>query len=417
MRTSVGPVETRLGPALIQHHAGARRAPPRSLRVHCPHRGAVLRRRHSERVRRPAGRRAAAPGLHRLAGLDGALGTSPGERRVSGSPYPGSPGTAPPGRSSTGPAGPTGTARSTGPSRSSAPTATRWSSAVCRWAAPWRCGWRPTGGREVAGIVLVNPAVSTERKDVLALPVLKHVVPAFPGITNDIKKPGVEEFGYTRTPLRAAHSMMTGWKSLREDLPKVTQPLLMFLSTEDHVADASLGAGDPRRRLVSRSGRTHAGEQLPRGYARQRRPDHLRGVSPVHPTSDRTMTSADDSRDEPTPGTPDGKDLPFDEDAAWRAIVENYGSRPELGPSAEPAPPVAPTRRPGSPGPVLAVRPHLPRRAGRRERPGRGRLVRRGPLRPAGAAAGPRHHARPPARLDRPVRRPGPDAARRGRPG
>ena len=94
-------------------------------------------------------------------------------------------------------------------------------------------------GREVAGIVLVNPAVSTERKDVLALPVLKHVVPAFPGIANDIKKPGVEEFGYTKTPLRAAHSMMTGWKALRDDLPKVTQPLLMFLSTEDHVADAS----------------------------------------------------------------------------------------------------------------------------------------------------------------------------------
>ena len=94
-------------------------------------------------------------------------------------------------------------------------------------------------GREVAGIVLVNPAVSTERKDVLALPVLKHVVRAFPGIANDIKKPGVEEYGYTRTPLRAAHSMMTGWKSLREDLPKVTQPMLMFLSTEDHVADPS----------------------------------------------------------------------------------------------------------------------------------------------------------------------------------
>ena len=58
------------------------------------------------------------------------------------------------------------------------------------------------------------------------------------------------------------------------------------------------------------------------------------------------MTSADDSRDEPTPGTPDGKDLPFDEDAAWRAIVENYGSRPELGPSTEPGPPAAPTPPP-----------------------------------------------------------------------
>ena len=94
-------------------------------------------------------------------------------------------------------------------------------------------------GREVAGIVLVNPAVNTERKDVLALPVLKHLVGSFPGIANDIKKPGVEEHGYTRTPLKAAHSMVSSWKLLREDLPKVTQPMLIFLSTEVHVADQS----------------------------------------------------------------------------------------------------------------------------------------------------------------------------------
>jgi len=96
-------------------------------------------------------------------------------------------------------------------------------------------------GREVAGVVLVNPAVSTRRKDVLALPVIKHVVPSLPGIANDIKKPGVQELGYTRTPLRAAHAMMSAWKPLREDLPKVTQPLLMFRSTEDHVVDPSSG--------------------------------------------------------------------------------------------------------------------------------------------------------------------------------
>jgi carboxylesterase len=94
-------------------------------------------------------------------------------------------------------------------------------------------------GREVAAIVLVNPAVSTERKDVLALPVLKHLVGSFPGIADDIKKPGVQEHGYSRTPLKAAHSMMTAWKTVREDLPKVTQPLLMFLSAEDHVVDPS----------------------------------------------------------------------------------------------------------------------------------------------------------------------------------
>ena len=42
----------------------------------------------------------------------------------------------------------------------------------------------------VAGVVLVNPAVATKRLDVKLLPVLKHLVPSFPGIANDIKKPG-----------------------------------------------------------------------------------------------------------------------------------------------------------------------------------------------------------------------------------
>jgi carboxylesterase len=94
-------------------------------------------------------------------------------------------------------------------------------------------------GREVAGVVLVNAAVATARKDVRVLPALKWVVPSFPGITDDIKKPGVVEHGYDRTPLKAAHSMMTGWRALRAELPKVTQPVLLFRSVEDHVVDPS----------------------------------------------------------------------------------------------------------------------------------------------------------------------------------
>jgi len=94
-------------------------------------------------------------------------------------------------------------------------------------------------GREVAGVMLVNAAVNIERKDVLALPVLKWLIPAFPAIANDIKKPGVEEHGYDRTPLKATASMLRGWKALRDDLPKVTQPLLVFRSEVDHVVDPS----------------------------------------------------------------------------------------------------------------------------------------------------------------------------------
>lgn len=90
---------------------------------------------------------------------------------------------------------------------------------------------------DIAGVMVVNPAVATKRLDVKLLPVLKHLVPSFPGIANDIKKPDVEEHGYTRTPLKAVHSMMQAWPGLVADLPKVTAPLLYFRSTEDHVVD------------------------------------------------------------------------------------------------------------------------------------------------------------------------------------
>ena len=96
-------------------------------------------------------------------------------------------------------------------------------------------------GRDVAGIVLVNPSVATERKDVHLLPVLKHVLPSSPGIGSDVRKPGVEERAYPRTPLKAAHSMFRAMVTVRQGLPQVTQPLLMFRSRVDHVVDPSSG--------------------------------------------------------------------------------------------------------------------------------------------------------------------------------
>ncbi len=89
----------------------------------------------------------------------------------------------------------------------------------------------------VAGVVLVNAAVGTKRFDVKLLPVLKHLVPSFPGLANDIKKPGVDERGYDRTPLKAIHSLIQTWPTIVADLPRVTAPLLYLRSTEDHVVD------------------------------------------------------------------------------------------------------------------------------------------------------------------------------------
>ena len=92
-------------------------------------------------------------------------------------------------------------------------------------------------GDRVAGVMLVNPAVATRRLDVKALPVMKHLVASFPGIANDIKLPGVEEHGYTRTPLKAIHSLIRSWKPLVADLPNVEAPLIYFRSAVDHVVD------------------------------------------------------------------------------------------------------------------------------------------------------------------------------------
>lgn len=89
----------------------------------------------------------------------------------------------------------------------------------------------------ISGVVVVNPAVASKRLDVKLLPVLKHLVPSFPGLANDIKKPGMDEHGYSRTPLKAIHSLMKAWPPLVADLPKVTAPLLYLRSTEDHVVD------------------------------------------------------------------------------------------------------------------------------------------------------------------------------------
>jgi carboxylesterase len=96
-------------------------------------------------------------------------------------------------------------------------------------------------GRDVAGVVLVNPSVISARKDLKLLPVLKHVVPAFPAIGSDIKKSGVVERAYPKTPLKATHSMFQGKRAVRARLPEVTQPLLMFRSRVDHVVDPSSG--------------------------------------------------------------------------------------------------------------------------------------------------------------------------------
>jgi carboxylesterase len=91
----------------------------------------------------------------------------------------------------------------------------------------------------VSGLVLVNPAVLVEDRRLALLPVLRHLVPSFPAIGNDIRKQGSTELAYDRTPLHAAWSLVQLLATVRADLPRVTAPLLVLHCPQDHVVPPS----------------------------------------------------------------------------------------------------------------------------------------------------------------------------------
>lgn len=86
---------------------------------------------------------------------------------------------------------------------------------------------------ELVGVVAINPYVRDRRH--AALPVARLFMRTTRGVGNDIKKPGQDELPYDRVPLTAAAEVARFLKVVREDLPRVTLPLLLFHSPEDHV--------------------------------------------------------------------------------------------------------------------------------------------------------------------------------------
>jgi carboxylesterase len=97
-------------------------------------------------------------------------------------------------------------------------------------------------GDEITGLVLVNPSLLTKRPDRFLLPVLRLFVPSWAGIASDIKKPGEVELAYDRIPMKAAYSLSKLWITTRADLGKVTQPILVYRSADDHVVEPDSSA-------------------------------------------------------------------------------------------------------------------------------------------------------------------------------
>ncbi len=114
---------------------------------------------------------------------------------------------------------------------------------------------------DVSGLVLVNPGNKMHGAAARTLPVTRHLIRTAKGIASDIAKPGTPEIGYGRVPLHAAHSLRRLFQVVDAQLPRVTQPLLLLHSPEDHVVPpvdsarilGRVSSRDVTERLLERS--------------------------------------------------------------------------------------------------------------------------------------------------------------------
>jgi carboxylesterase len=110
--------------------------------------------------------------------------------------------------------------------------------------------WLATRHPEIAGLVLVNPAVEP-------IPPMRELVEhlhaageAFlPGVGSDVAAPGVVESAYDRSPVAGLRSLLDAVDELQPRLAEVRCPVLLATSPQDHVVPPS--SSDHLARSVS----------------------------------------------------------------------------------------------------------------------------------------------------------------------
>ena len=99
--------------------------------------------------------------------------------------------------------------------------------------------WLAARHPEIAGIVCVNPAVRAPDPAVLDLvrAMLDAGETVAPAIGSDIADPDAREIAYDGSPLAPALSFFEALGDLQGDLPRISCPLLLMTSPNDHVVD------------------------------------------------------------------------------------------------------------------------------------------------------------------------------------
>lgn len=100
--------------------------------------------------------------------------------------------------------------------------------------------WLATRHPEIAAIVCVNPVIGIEDEIAKgAAQLLDAGQDRLPAIAGDIADPDVAEAGYQETPLPPVLSLAAGLAELRPNLGRVSCPMLLFTSPNDHTVPLS----------------------------------------------------------------------------------------------------------------------------------------------------------------------------------
>jgi carboxylesterase len=96
--------------------------------------------------------------------------------------------------------------------------------------------WLATRHPELAGIICVNPATQVAADvRVFVESLIADGQEVMDGLGSDVADPDSPESAYPQTPLRPLRSLFEAATEIQPDLPKITCPLLLFTSPEDHV--------------------------------------------------------------------------------------------------------------------------------------------------------------------------------------
>ena len=87
---------------------------------------------------------------------------------------------------------------------------------------------------KIAGIVLVNPMIYVKGIPVELAFFLSRFQKLRSSVGDDIKRPGITEWGYDHLPTRGVYQLLKMLRVTRRNLNKITVPVQLFHSVEDH---------------------------------------------------------------------------------------------------------------------------------------------------------------------------------------